>query len=147
MRKGSLIESVTAREIFSGRGHPSVEATVVTSNGAVGVAEATAGLSIGEHEVQFAYDGGERWGGRGVLKAVGFVNDLIAPALKGVDAADQSKVDSIMLELDGTPNKAKLGGNTTASVSAAAGAGADEADVARVAPLTHASLRQPVSAQ
>lgn len=119
MRKGSLIESVTAREIFSGRGHPSVEATVVTSNGAVGVAEATAGLSIGEHEVQFAYDGGERWGGRGVLKAVGFVNDLIAPALKGVDAADQSKVDSIMLELDGTPNKAKLGGNTTASVSAA----------------------------
>jgi enolase len=119
MAKGSLIKSVTAREIFSGRGHPSIEATVVTENGAVGVAEATAGLSVGEHEVQFAYDGGERWGGRGVLKAVGFVNDIIAPALKGVDASRQWEVDRIILDLDGTPNKAKLGGNTTASVSAA----------------------------
>lgn len=119
MKKGSIIESVTAREIFSGRGHPAVEATVVTANGAVGVAEATAGLSIGEHEVQFTYDEGERWGGMGVLKAVDFVNNLIGPALKGVDAAEQRKVDTIMLELDGTPNKAKLGGNTTASVSAA----------------------------
>jgi enolase len=119
MVKGSLIKSVTAREIFSGRGHPSIEATVITENDAVGVAEATAGLSTGEHEVQFAYDGGERWGGRGVLKAAGFVNDIIAPALKGVDASRQWEVDRIMLELDGTPNKAKLGGNTTASVSAA----------------------------
>ncbi|OGO37171.1 MAG: hypothetical protein A2147_00315 [Chloroflexi bacterium RBG_16_57_8] len=120
MSKGSIIESVTAREIFSGRGHPSIEATVVTKNGAAGVAEATAGLSVGEHEVQFAYDGGERWGGRGVMKAVNFVNGLIGPALKGVDASNQHAVDTIMLELDGTPNKAKLGGNTTASVSAAA---------------------------
>lgn len=120
MTRGSLIESVTAREVFSGRGHPAIEATVVTSNGAVGVAEATAGLSIGEHEVQFAYDGGERWGGMGVLKAVGFVRDIIAPALKGIDASNQWLVDSILLELDGTPNKARLGGNTTASVSAAA---------------------------
>jgi enolase len=74
---------------------------------------------VGEHEVQFAYDGGERWGGFGVQKAVGFVTNLIGPALKGADAADQAKIDSIMLELDGTQNKAKLGGNTTASVSAA----------------------------
>ncbi len=59
MARGSIIESVTAREIFSGRGHPSIEATVVTTNGATGVAEATAGLSVGEHEVQFAYDGGK----------------------------------------------------------------------------------------
>jgi len=120
MPKNSIIESVIAREIFSGRGHPSVEATVVTRSGAVGVAEATAGLSVGEHEVQFAYDGGKRWGGQGVMKAVGFVNDLIAPALRGVDASDQFAVDRIMLDLDGTPNKARLGGNTTASVSAAA---------------------------
>lgn len=120
MPDGSIIESVTAREIFSGRGHPSIEATVMTRNGAMGVAEATAGLSVGEHEVQFVYDGGERWGGRGVLKAVGLVNDLIGPALKGVDASDQFAVDSTMLELDGTSNKARLGGNTTASVSAAA---------------------------
>jgi enolase len=119
MTRGSIIEAVAAREIFSGRGHPSVEATVTTVNGATGVAEATAGLSVGEHEVQFAYDGGERWGGQGVLKAVGFVNQIIGPALTGIDATDQRAVDSIMLELDGTPNKAKLGGNTTASVSAA----------------------------
>lgn len=119
MKKRSIIESVSAREIFSGRGHPAVEATVITVNGACGIAEATAGLSVGEHEVQFAYDGGERWGGLGVQKAVGFVNDLIGPALKGADAADQLKIDTIMRELDGTPNKAKLGGNTTASVSAA----------------------------
>jgi enolase len=119
MKKGSVIQSVTAREIFSGRGHPSVEATVITSNGGTGVAEATAGLSVGEHEVQFAYDGGERWGGMGVLKAVGLVNEVIGPALRGIDAANQHAVDSIMLELDGTPNKARLGGNTTASVSAA----------------------------
>jgi enolase len=120
MPEASIIRSVTAREIFSGRGHPSIEATVTTANGATGVAEATAGLSVGEHEVQFAYDGGARWGGRGVLKAVGFVHDIIGPALKGVDASNQSAVDRIMLGLDGTPNKAKLGGNTMASVSAAA---------------------------
>ena len=95
MGKGSLIKSVIAREIFSGRGHPSVESTVTTENGAVGIGEATAGLSIGEHEVQFAYDGGERWGGMGVLKAVGFVNDVIGPALKGVDSVNQFAVDHI----------------------------------------------------
>jgi enolase len=120
MGKGSIIKSVTAREIFSGRGHPAVEAAITTENESIGVAVATAGLSIGEHEVQFAYDGGKRWNGQGVLKAVGFVRDLIAPALKGVDASKQREVDEILLKLDGTPNKAKLGGNTTASVSAAA---------------------------
>jgi enolase len=120
MPSGSTIQSVTAREIFSGRGHPSIEATVTTANGAMGVAEATAGLSVGEHEVQFAYDGGQRWGGRGVLKAVALVHDIIGPALQGVDASNQSDLDRIMLELDGTPNKARLGGNTMASVSAAA---------------------------
>ncbi|MBN2240198.1 MAG: hypothetical protein JW712_10525 [Dehalococcoidales bacterium] len=120
MSEGSKIKEVYAREIMSGRGHPSIEATVVTENGATGVAEATAGLSVGEHEVQFAYDGGERYRGLGVLSAVKNVTDIIAPALKGVDASKQWVIDEIMLELDGTPNKAKLGGNTTASVSAAA---------------------------
>ena len=120
MAHGSLIKTVTAREIFSGRGHPAVEATVVTENGGTGVAVATAGLSVGEHEVQFAYDGGKRWNGLGVLKAVGYVREIIAPALIGVDASKQWGVDKILLELDGTPNKSRLGGNTTASVSAAA---------------------------
>lgn len=120
MANGSIIKSVMAREIFSGRGHPAIEATVITENGSSGVAVATAGLSVGEHEVQFAYDGGKRWNGRGVLKAVGFVHEIIAPALIGVDASKQWLVDKILLELDGTPNKSRLGGNTTASVSAAA---------------------------
>ena len=120
MGKGTAIKSVTAREIFSGRGHPAIEATVITENGATGVAVATAGLSVGEHEVQFAYDGGKRWNGQGVLKAVGFVREIIAPALRGIDASIQGEIDAILLKLDGTPNKAKLGGNTTASVSAAA---------------------------
>ena len=93
MSNGSKIKDVYAREILSGRGHPSIEATVITENGAIGVAEATAGLSVGEHEVQFAYDGGERYHGLGVLKAVKNVTDIIAPALKGVDALKQYKVD------------------------------------------------------
>ena len=119
MSRDSRIESVVARQIFSIRGHPGIEATVITGNGARGVAMATAGVSVGKHEVQFAYDGGERWGGLGVMKAVNNVSDIIAPALKGADATKQRKVDEILIELDGTPNKSRLGGNASASVSAA----------------------------
>ncbi len=119
MRNGSIIKSVTARQIFSERGHPGVEAQVETECGAVGVAVATAGISIGEHEVQFVYDGGNRWNGKGVDKAVANVNDIIAPAIKGIDATKQREIDDIILKLDGTPLKSKLGGNATASVSAA----------------------------
>ncbi len=117
---GSRIKSVRARQVFSDRGHPGVEATVTTEDGETGTAVATAGVSIGKHEVQFAYDGGERWAGMGVQKAVSNVNTVIAPALKGVDATRQRDIDEAMLKLDGTPNKTKLGGNATASVSAAA---------------------------
>ena len=120
MRRDSRIESVTARQIFSDRGHPGVETKVITENGARGIAIATAGVSVGEHEVQFVYDGGERWDGRGVMKAVSNVNDIIAPALKGADTTKQREIDEILIELDGTPNKSRLGGNATASVSAAA---------------------------
>lgn len=116
----SIITSVTARQIFSDRGHPGVEATVTTANGAKGVAVVTAGISVGVHEVQFAYDGGKKWGGRGVLKAVQNVVDVIAPAVIGLDASRQHEVDQVMIDLDGTPTKAKLGGNATGSVSAAA---------------------------
>jgi enolase len=119
VRTGSKIVSVVAREILTGRGHPGIEATVVTENGAAGVAVAVAGTSTGEHEVQFTYDGGRRYGGKGVLKAVENVARIMAPALMRQDAADQRRIDSIILELDGTPNKAKLGGNATASVSGA----------------------------
>jgi len=116
---GSKIETVYAREVFSLRGHPGIEAIVKTEDGAVGRAMATAGLSVGEHEVKFVYDGGKRWGGMGVLKAVGNVNNIIGPALKGMDATKQREIDETMIKLDGTPDKSRLGGNATASVSAA----------------------------
>ena len=119
MKSGLLIKSVTARQVISDRIHPAVEATVITEDGSCGIAIASAGVSVGEHEVQFIYDGGERWGGKGVLKAVKHVNEIINPALKGVAATKQNEVDDVLITLDGTPNKKKLGGNATASVSAA----------------------------
>ena len=119
MRNSSAIQSVKARQVFSDRGHPGVETTVTTENGAVGKAVATAGVSIGVHEVQFVYDGGEKWSGRGVMKAVNTIAETITPAIIGKDASRQWEIDEILIDLDGTPNKANLGGNTTASVSAA----------------------------
>lgn len=120
MPSGSLIKSVTAREVFSDRGHPGLEAVVVTEDGSRGVAMATAGLSVGKHEVKFVYDGGTRWGGLGVLKAVRNVHEVIAPALRGMDATRQREIDRTLIELDGTPDRSRLGGNATAAVSAAA---------------------------
>lgn len=119
MPTGSTIVAVSARQIFSDRGHPGVETTVVTENGTRGVAVVTAGISVGEHEVQFAYDGGSKWGGRGVHKAVDHVHKVIAPAIIGMDATRQMEVDQVIIDLDGTPTKSKLGGNATGSVSAA----------------------------
>jgi enolase len=120
MTAGTVIKSVRARQIFSDRGHPGVEAAVVVENGAVGVAMATAGVSIGEHEIQFVYDKDPKYyNGMGVNKAVSNVNDIIAPKIKGIDACKQRDIDQIMLDLDGTPLKTKLGGNATAAVSAA----------------------------
>jgi enolase len=116
---GMTIVSVTARQVYSDRGHPGIEATVKTENGAVGVAVCTAGVSVGQHEVEFVYDGGTKWRGRGVQKAVDNVNRIIAPALKGLDAAKQPEVDEAMLNLGGPGAKLRLGGNATAAVSAA----------------------------
>lgn len=119
MQDGTLIKSITARQIDSDRGHPGVEVTVTTRSGAVGVAVATAGVSVGIHEVQFVYDGGERYNGKSVLKAVQHVEEIIAPAIIGMDASRQTEVDDAIIALDPTPNKAKLGGNATAATSAA----------------------------
>ena len=119
MPAGSAIVSIVAREVFTDRGHPGVEATVVTANGAKGVAVCTAGVSVGQHEVKFAYDGGAKWGGRGVQRAVDNVRNVIAPALKGMDASRQREVDEAMLNLGGPGAKERLGGNATAAVSAA----------------------------
>lgn len=119
MPTGSTITAVTARQIFSDRGHPGVECTVTTQNGAKGSAVVTAGVSVGVHEVQFAYDGGVKWKGRGVLKAVDNVINVIGPKLIGMDASQQQVVDDVIIRLDGTPTKERLGGNATGSVSAA----------------------------
>lgn len=120
MATGTAIVSVSARQVFSDRGHPGVEATVKTANGGTGVAICTAGISVGQHEVQFAYDGGPKWRGKGVQRAVDNVNYVIAPALKGMDASRQAEIDDVLLNLGGPDAKLRLGGNATAAVSAAA---------------------------
>ena len=113
---GTAIVSVTARQVYTERGHPGVEATVVAENGARGTAVCTAGISVGMHEVEFAYDGGTKWRGKGVMRAVNAVNEVIAPALRGINVVKQSDVDQVMLDI----GKHKVGGNATAAVSAAA---------------------------
>lgn len=119
MSQGTRITSITALQAWSWRGHPALEARVTTENGSLGVAQVQAGTSVGQHEVQFIHDGGRRWGGLGVQKAVAMVKDTIAPALIGMDVTRQREIDYRMLEMDGTPNKAKLGGNCIGAISAA----------------------------
>ncbi len=116
---GTTITSVKARQVYTERGHPGIEAKVRTENGATGVALCTAGVSVGEHEIPFKYDGGPRFRGRGVTGAVAIVNEQIAPAVVGMDASRQLDVDHAMLNLGGPDAKARLGGNATAAVSAA----------------------------
>lgn len=117
--KETTIRQIHARQVFSGRGHPAVEATVVTENGAVGTAQCTAGMSIGTHEIHFEYDGGSKWRGMGVSNAVKAVNEVIAPALTGMDAARQFEIDHTMIHLGGPDAKLRLGGNAVGAVSAA----------------------------
>ncbi len=115
----SRIQSIRAREVFSARGHPGLETIVTTADGSEGRAEVTAGLSVGKYEVKFVYDGGTRFGGLGLRRAVEIVTTVIAPKLIGMDATQQRAIDDLMIRLDGTPDRSKLGGNATASVSAA----------------------------
>ena len=132
----STIVSVKAREIQSLRGHPGVEAIVRTENGAVGRAICTAGISIGTHEIPFAYDGGEKWRGKGVMRAVNAVTEMIAPAILGLDASKQIEVDDAMLKI----GKDVLGGNATGAVSAAVlKAGAASLDIPLYAHIGGAS--------
>ena len=120
MSAKTKIAAVTARQVYSDRGHPGVEATVQTANGASGVAVCTAGVSIGQHEVSFAYDGGKTWRGRGVQRAVDNIVQLIGPVLVGMNAVDQLAIDDAILTVGGAGAKQRLGGNATAAVSAAA---------------------------
>ncbi len=122
------IEAVGAREILDSRGNPTVEVEVALSDGTIGRAAVPSGASTGAFEAVELRDGGKRYLGKGVLKAVGGVNKTIGPALEGVDADEQRVVDQIMLDLDGTHNKATLGANAILGVSlAVAKAAADSA--------------------
>src|SRR5262249_16256373 len=116
----SWIEEVVAREILDSRGNPTVEAEVTLAGGEVGRAAVPSGASTGENEAVELRDGDKkRYAGKGVLKAVKNVNDVIAPAVQGLDALDQAEVDQVLLELDGTKTKAKLGANALLAVSLA----------------------------
>jgi enolase len=116
----SLIEQVTAREILDSRGNPTIEAEVTLIGGEVGRAAVPSGASTGEHEAVELRDGDKkRYGGKGVLKAVRNVNEVIAPAIEDMDALDQAEVDQALINLDGTPTKAKLGANALLAVSMA----------------------------
>ncbi|MEE6666691.1 phosphopyruvate hydratase [Pediococcus acidilactici] len=114
-----VIENVKAREIFDSRGNPTVEVDVTLSNGIMGRAAVPSGASTGEKEAVELRDGGKRLSGKGVLKAIGNVNNNIAVALKGGDPFNQANVDQIMIDLDGTNNKRKLGANAILGVSMA----------------------------
>ena len=116
----TLIEEVMAREILDSRGNPTVEVEVLLMGGERGVAAVPSGASTGAHEaVELRDDDKSRYGGKGVLNAVRNVNETIREAIIGLDATDQITLDEIMIELDGTPNKAKLGANAILGVSLA----------------------------
>jgi enolase len=115
----STIIEVHARQIFDSRGNPTVEVDVLTSNGVMGRAAVPSGASTGEHEAVELRDGGKSFMGKGVSKAVRNVNTLIAAELLGTSVFEQSYIDQLMIDLDGTPNKAKLGANAILGVSLA----------------------------
>jgi enolase len=116
----TLIENIVAREVLDSRGNPTIEADVELLSGGFGRAIVPSGASTGMHEAVELRDGDKsRYGGKGVLKAVENVNDVIAEELIGWDALDQVGIDSAMIELDGTPNKGKLGANAILAVSMA----------------------------
>lgn len=113
------IKKITAREILDSRGNPTVEATVILSNGISATAKVPSGASTGSHEALELRDGGKRYGGKGVLKAVKNVNEKIAKKVQGMSVFDIKKIDEVMIKLDGTKNKSKLGANAILSVSLA----------------------------
>lgn len=116
----STIIDVYAREVLDSRGNPTVEVEVYTESGAFGRAIVPSGASTGEHEAVELRDGDKsRYLGKGVVNAVNNVNEIIAPEIVGFDVTDQAGIDRAMIELDGTPNKGKLGANAILGVSMA----------------------------
>src|SRR6201990_1787720 len=116
----SAIASISARQILDSRGNPTVEVEVALESGARGLAAVPSGASTGEFEAVELRDGGDAWAGKGVSRAVAHVNGEIAQALVGARAAEQGALDQTMIELDGTPNKGRLGANALLGVSLAA---------------------------
>jgi enolase len=122
------IENISAREILDSRGNPTVECDVMLEDGSLGTAAVPSGASTGEHEALELRDGDKsRYGGKGVTKAVINVEEIIAPELIGMDGLDQVLIDQTMIDLDGTPNKAKLGANAILGVSLATARAASNA--------------------
>jgi enolase len=115
----SIIIDIHARQIFDSRGNPTVEVDVTTENGVLGRAAVPSGASTGEHEAVELRDGGDAFMGKGVLQAVNNVNEIIAKELIGNSVFEQEDLDQLMIELDGTPNKSKLGANAILGVSLA----------------------------
>ena len=115
----SIIIRVHARQILDSRGNPTVEVDVITENGTLGRAAVPSGASTGEHEAVELRDGGKAFMGKGVLKAVENVNTTLAAELVGMSVFEQNAIDQMMIELDGTPNKSKLGANAILGVSLA----------------------------
>ncbi len=116
----TTIEKVVAREILDSRGNPTVEVEVLLVGGSRGVAGVPSGASTGTHEAVELRDGEKgRYSGKGVLKAVEHVNTAISDAIVGLDATDQVTIDNVMIELDGTANKGRLGANALLGVSIA----------------------------
>jgi enolase len=113
------IQRVHAREVLDSRGYPTVEVEVTLKNGVMGRATVPSGASTGVHEAVELRDGGKRFLGKGVARAVAHVNEKIAPRLRGKEAREQAAIDHIMLELDGSPNKGKLGANAVLGASLA----------------------------
>src|SRR5262252_316325 len=115
----TAILDITGREILDSRGNPTVEVDVRLEDGSFGRAAVPSGASTGAHEAVELRDGGKRYGGKGVEKAVHAVNTEIFDAVSGIDAEEQTRIDGMMKKLDGTPNKARLGANAILGVSLA----------------------------
>src|SRR3954471_2572545 len=113
------IQRVHAREVLDSRGQPTVEVEVTLKNGVIGRAMVPSGASTGAHEAVELRDGGKRFLGKGVSKAVSHVDDEIADLVEGMEALDQRGIDGALIDLDGTPNKSRLGANAILGVSLA----------------------------
>ncbi|MSO33874.1 MAG: phosphopyruvate hydratase [Candidatus Nanopelagicaceae bacterium] len=119
MSTSATIKAIKSREILDSRGNPTVEVEVTLSDGSIGIAAVPSGASTGAHEAVELRDGGDRYGGKGVLNAIAGITNEITPKLIGLKAADQKAIDKLMIDLDATENKSKLGANAILGVSLA----------------------------